>query len=194
MVRDLSVDREFGAQVARAIENRNLIDFLMALRTSQNLSQGDVANKMDCTQSRVSKLEHGKDDDLRIGDFHAYASALGLEMTIVLCKKDRTIVDELTYHAGSLRRILIRLAELAERDESIAKGSRSVIAQMVSGIATPILSLANTIRTAISIAMLRLPKQQAPAIRMEDGNEDDHPWGREHERPLVGPPHRPSPC
>lgn len=99
MVRDLTEDKELAENIARDIEQRNIIDFLMALRTANDLSQSDIAKKMGCSQSRVSKLENGKDNDLRIGDFDAYVSALGLEMSIGLVKKNRTIVDDMKYHA-----------------------------------------------------------------------------------------------
>jgi transcriptional regulator with XRE-family HTH domain len=128
MVRDLSEDKEFAEDADRSIRERNLVAHLMALRASQEKSQKDIAQAMGCTQSRVSKLENGKDNDLRIGDFHLYADALGLEMMIVLAKKNRTIADEIKFHALSMKRLLDRLTKLAETDKTIARGVESFIA------------------------------------------------------------------
>ena len=80
MVRDLSMDKEFASSLEQTMAERNIIDLLMGLRTSKGLSQQDIAAAMGCTQSRISKLENGKDDDLCVGDFHAYTAALGLRL------------------------------------------------------------------------------------------------------------------
>ncbi len=72
MVRSVSENKEKAEETARAIEERSIINFLVGLRTAQELSQSDIASKMKCTQSKVSKLESGIDDNLTLGDFHAY--------------------------------------------------------------------------------------------------------------------------
>src|SRR5260370_38835677 len=118
MVRDLSTDPEFSESLAKSLSERNIIDMLMALRLSRGLSQKDIADTMKCTQRRISKLENGNDDDLRIGDLHAYAAALSLEMAIFLCKKDRSMAEEAKYHSFAMRRILCRMAKLAGQDET----------------------------------------------------------------------------
>src|SRR5438270_832611 len=86
MATDLSEDKASGERVAKAIRERAMVDMLMALRTRENMSQTDIAERMGCTQSKVSKLESSIDDDLRLGDFRAYATALGFQMTVRLVK------------------------------------------------------------------------------------------------------------
>lgn len=127
-LRDLCEDKAFAEEVIKQIEARQVIHRLMALRSRRGLSQGDIAAKMKCTQSRISKLENGKDDDLRLGDFHAYADALGLEMTIVLADKRRTVVDDIKHHALEIQRLFGELEHLAEKDEKIAEGVKNFIA------------------------------------------------------------------
>lgn len=88
MVRDLSEDKAQGERTAKKIEERTIINFLMALRAASGLSQSEIAAKMGCTQSKISKLEGGKDEELSIGDFHGYADALGLPSCIGIDNKN----------------------------------------------------------------------------------------------------------
>jgi transcriptional regulator with XRE-family HTH domain len=130
MVRDLSEDRAFAEEVEKKIRERNLVDFLMALRTSAGLSQKDIANKMGCTQSRISKLENGKDDDLRIGDFHAYADALGLQLMILLTKKGRPpIAERIKRHTSALKRLFTELSEMVGDDGAMNKAMMKLVCE-----------------------------------------------------------------
>ena len=49
---------EFEAQVAK----RRVIKHLIALRIANGMSQKDIADRVECSQSCISKLEHGMDD------------------------------------------------------------------------------------------------------------------------------------
>jgi predicted XRE-type DNA-binding protein len=95
MIRDISEDKDLGEKMAGDVENRSVINVLMALRTSLDKSQSDIAGEMGCSQSRVSKLESGRDDELRLGDFRAYARALGFEMSISLVKDNGVAAEEI---------------------------------------------------------------------------------------------------
>jgi hypothetical protein len=44
---------------------------------------------MGCTQSRISKIETGKDDELRLGELNQYLSALGYELIVTVARRDR---------------------------------------------------------------------------------------------------------
>src|SRR5437870_3635650 len=137
MIRDVSEDRTFAESVAKRIEERNIINLLMALRTSLDMSQKDIADKMGCTQSRISKLENGKDDDLRIGDFHKYAEALGLRLMILLAnKKQPPIAERIKYHTSALKRLFAELSDLVGDDDAMRKGAFQVALEIVSTAAT----------------------------------------------------------
>lgn len=143
MVRDLSEDIAFGEAVARKIEERTIINHLMAMRTLQGLSQQDIAAKMGCTQSRVSKLEGGKDNDLRIGDFHAYAEALGLKLIILMASKEQpSLVERIKYHAAALRRLFTELSKFVGNDDAMQRGAMRLFAEAVCNLAKGIVGLA----------------------------------------------------
>ncbi len=173
MARALSDDKAFADGVDRQIGERNIINHLMALRATLGKSQKDIALAMGCSQSRVSKLESGKDDDLRIGDFAKYAAALGLEMMVVLGKNDRTIVDDIKGHALSIRRLFGQLIQLGKSDPSIAEGVKAFIAgEAAYNISRFLVEAAEKAAKAAKAAK-GLPRPRSQQIRIEIQGDDD---------------------
>ena len=70
----------------------------------------------------MSKLENSRDSDLKLGDLEQYANAIDLELRLGLAPDNQTLVDDVKYHAFSIKALLGQLAKLAERDEQIAEG------------------------------------------------------------------------
>jgi predicted XRE-type DNA-binding protein len=69
------------AQAVRAMSAKTLlIDQLIVARARAGYTQSQLATKMDCSQSRVSKFEDSQDADLTLGDLQAYAKAVGLKL------------------------------------------------------------------------------------------------------------------
>jgi len=122
MLHDLSGDDQFNKEFDERVGQRQLVKFLIALRTVKNVSQADVANALGVTQSKISKIESGIDDDLRFGELKAYARALGMDIELFLANRERTIVDDVKFHAFRFKHFLDQLAKFAERDEGIAHG------------------------------------------------------------------------
>ena len=50
-----------------------LIDQLILARVAAGLTQAQMAAKLRCSQSRISKIEDSQDADLSLGAIHAYA-------------------------------------------------------------------------------------------------------------------------
>src|SRR4051812_28433910 len=80
MVRNLSEDRAFAEEFAKRLSGRQLIEALTVLRSCAGLSQQELAEKLGCTQSKVSKLESSNDADIRFGDLVDFTGAVGHEM------------------------------------------------------------------------------------------------------------------
>ena len=121
LVRRSSDDASFVSDFEQHVARRRIIHSLFGLRSARNVSQNDLAKTLDCSQSRVSKLENSEDDDLRLGDLRGYAEALGLDVRLVLSRHKASAVDEIKYHAFCIKRWLERLGDLAAKDEVIAK-------------------------------------------------------------------------
>jgi transcriptional regulator with XRE-family HTH domain len=99
-----------------------LVKYLLGLRAVKGLSQKDIAEAIGCSQSRVSKLESAKDDDVRLGDLKAYATAVGCDLIAHPIPRDIKPVDKVKCHALAIKQNMDKLAELARSDEKIAEG------------------------------------------------------------------------
>jgi predicted XRE-type DNA-binding protein len=84
MVRETLEDESFSEAFKQRLHSRRIIKDLMIHRATQGLSQQDIAMRLGCTQSRISKLESATDSELRLGDLAKYADAVGLRVKIVL--------------------------------------------------------------------------------------------------------------
>ena len=88
MLRGISEDKQFADDFDRHVGKRRLVKHLFALRSVEGLSQKDIAERIGCSQSRISKLENGTDDDLRLADLAAHLGALDLDLCLVFGQKD----------------------------------------------------------------------------------------------------------
>ena len=71
----------------------------------------DIAERIGGSQSRISKLESGIDEDLRLADLAAYLRALDLDLCLVFGQKDSTIVNKIKYHALAIKGLLTQLGK-----------------------------------------------------------------------------------
>ena len=71
LIRDISDDETFNQELEEQISKRRLVKALHAMRTAKGVSQAAIAEELDCSQSRVSKIENGEDGELRISELEA---------------------------------------------------------------------------------------------------------------------------
>lgn len=109
-------------ELGERLEKTAVVRKLFALRCACRVSQQEIAEKLNCSQSVVSKLENGTDDGLTLGKLKAYASALGLDVSLVLRRRNTSSVDRIKHHAFAIKHELECLTELAQKDSSLAKG------------------------------------------------------------------------
>ena len=123
MVRDLLPDEpEFVAGLEARLHERQFVKALAIARARADMTQKDLAAKLGCTQSKISKLERGVDADLRVGDIAAYLEAVEHEAKIFVIPGNGTLADELKMHAFQIKQLLDELVRLAGNDGAIAKG------------------------------------------------------------------------
>ena len=73
------------AEAVRQLSTKTrLIDQLIVARVAAGLTQAQMATKLRCSQSRISKIEDSQDADLSLGDIHAYARIVGLKLQLDL--------------------------------------------------------------------------------------------------------------
>jgi transcriptional regulator with XRE-family HTH domain len=121
MVRE-TADGSFADSFDRRLHDRRIVKNLMVTRAGRGLSQTDLAQRMGCSQSRVSKLESSEDLDLTLGDLARYASAVGFRVAVALEPKDLAAVSRVKRLAFQIKDELDRLAGLAHGDHQIAQG------------------------------------------------------------------------
>lgn len=122
MVRATSDDKSFADEFEQRMARRRIINLLISLRGARGLTQKDIAARLNCTQSRVSKIENSIDEEIGFGDLREYASALGLTTQIVFMSRKAKTVDRVKFHAMQIKSLVERLAGLAQKDPAIAKG------------------------------------------------------------------------
>ena len=114
-------DKELSSAISREISEQKLATTLFTMRNHEGMTQEQVARKMGCSQSAVSKLEHATDEQITIGDIVRYSSALGLKLTVQF-RKNMNAVESVKYHFFHIKKHLDHLRELAKADSDIRKG------------------------------------------------------------------------
>ena len=104
-------DESLADAIEERIASRQIISQLLAFRAKSDLSQTDIAEKLNCSQSRVSKLENGKDEDLQLRDMVAYAHAVGRHVHICFPER-RTLFEFVKYHAFQISECLNQVAKM----------------------------------------------------------------------------------
>lgn len=124
MIEETATDQDFKEKILKELDNIRLSKFLIVLRCKNNLTQKQIAEKIGCTQSRVSKIESSYDADLSVADLIDYAKALNLKLEVGYRKPSAKIVDLIKYHANKISEYLNQLVEIAENkeDEVIEEG------------------------------------------------------------------------
>jgi len=122
LIKNLPGDEQVTKLLEKEIQGRKLVKLLFYLRCKENLSQKQIAQKIGCTQSRISKIEGSLDDDLTIKDIQEYAKALNLEVELNFNDASMKIVDKIKYHAFRIKGYLEQLSSLSKDDEIIEEG------------------------------------------------------------------------
>jgi len=150
MIDNLSESKEFAKKAHESIQEREFIDLLMSIRAAQNMSQEDIAKQTSWSQSKVSKLENGKDADVRWGDLCTYASALNLRLIVTLAENGTSIVDRVKTHACIIGDLLQQLVDLAGDDRTMSKGVRNFLQEAAYNLARIVKSAVSTLKAAES--------------------------------------------
>ena len=122
MLNDLSATKDVKNKVRNEIKGRILSCYLCILRCANNLTQEDMAKKLKCSQSRISKIELSLDRDLTMGNFLDYANVCNLDVEIGFRDRNVKKVDLIKYHASRINTYLGDLRKLARGDDTIIDG------------------------------------------------------------------------
>lgn len=112
MLKGEGASREQQESVSDLSKATQLTRQLASMRTKAGLTQAQMAERLDCTQSCISKIEAGQDDELTVRVLREYAQATGLRFGLNM-GKPLTHVEAVKAHALALRERLNALAAIA---------------------------------------------------------------------------------
>lgn len=124
MILRLSGDEAFKQMALKTIREKQVAKLLFILRCKEGLSQKEMAEKVGCSQSRISKIETSRDEDLSVKDLLDYGKALKLRLEIGYSRPSFKLVDQIKFHAFKMKEGLERLCELAKDDPEMTEGIR----------------------------------------------------------------------
>ena len=110
----LAGDKAVKGRVQTLINKSAMVNVLIGMRTQSGLSQADIAKKMNCTQSKISKLESGSDDTLKWSDIVGYIHALELNMHLFFNNENLPRAARIKNHVLQVHGLLEELADLAK--------------------------------------------------------------------------------
>lgn len=114
----LGCEDETARLVLERMRTRRLIKLLTAARVEHGLTQKEVASRMNCSESKVSRMESATDAELNFGDVAAYAKAIGLSMSILFDDSTLPNATRIKHCVCKIASMLKHLTELAaEEDE-----------------------------------------------------------------------------
>ncbi len=145
MVKGLSEDKEFKESVLYEIKNKRLSKYLFSLRCEQNLTQAQLAKKINCSQSRISKIENSLDEDITIKDLLEYGNALDLQLEIGYRRRNIKTVELIKHHFLKIEEYLNKLANLAGKDKALIEGVKQFHAEAAFNMVAMILESASSL-------------------------------------------------
>jgi len=109
---------EIREEVQKLTASTRVVDELCQMRTRAGLTQAQIAERIGCTQSRISKLEGSVDRDLSLGEIFDYVKATGSQISMGI-GKPLTHVQSVKAHAAGIRKHLRSLADLAKKHDEL---------------------------------------------------------------------------
>ena len=119
MMDGLKTSKTVKNSVEKETKGKMLAHYLFTLRCANKMSQKDIAKKLKCSQSKISKVESSYDTDLAVQDLIGYAAACDLELSIGFRNKNIKIVDLIKFHTFQIQAYLNQLRELEKADDSM---------------------------------------------------------------------------
>jgi len=134
MVDAVVTDKAAATRIKTAIDDRRLCRLLLVLRCRADLSQEELAERMGCSQSQISRMENGKDAAVSVADLLAYAKALKLDVHLDFAPH-RTAVQRMAFYVHCLKEEIERIGNLVRGDVEAEKDSVRFFGDQARGLA-----------------------------------------------------------
>jgi transcriptional regulator with XRE-family HTH domain len=170
-------------EVSRFREKANdrlLLDHLVAYRVKCGYSQKDMAQHLNCSQSKISKFENGLDSTTEIGEARRYAKVIGIDLSLFVTRHHTKLADQVRIHTEMIRKLLNQLLTLAAGDESMRNGTKKLAVDAIVENLKPVLNLFEIqLKTADE-------KVQFPVVEAQEYYFDSAVAVERREAELVG--------
>ena len=120
LMRVEGVSPEVQSKYAEIERETRLVHQLAHLRHLAGLTQEEMANRLGITQSAISKLESGRDEELTVSQIREYARASG-ERIGLFFGKPYTHVEAVKVCANQMRKHLSALASIAHKGDELER-------------------------------------------------------------------------
>lgn len=133
VVKEFIDDKPFRERFEKEINDKRVAKTLFAIRSRAGKTQGELAEKLGCTQGTISKLENSGIDGIKVSDLVAYAQACGLNLTIDF-HEEQSAVESVKAHVFAIKDHLDHLAQLAQSDKDIFDGVRAFYGEYLTNV------------------------------------------------------------
>lgn len=107
-------DERFKKLVEEEMSQSEISYQLLQLRISKNVSQKELAKRMGCDPSKISRMESSSDLNLKIGDIKDFLSALDVDIKIVFEDKSIPAAEQIKNHVYAIHDQLDALVKIAK--------------------------------------------------------------------------------
>jgi transcriptional regulator with XRE-family HTH domain len=137
LLRGECLPKEISDGVRQLADETRFTRMLAALRVNAGLTQEQMGDKLGHarTQSAISKLESGRDEELTIGDIRDYAKVLNERIGLVFGPQ-LNHVEAIKMHALAMRERMMSLAKLAQEDDQIEREVQAFFGEAFFNILT----------------------------------------------------------
>jgi transcriptional regulator with XRE-family HTH domain len=115
MLKDIGADSDVIAAVEE-VHRQNVTNALAKIRLSKGLTQKEMARLLKCTQGRISKLETGRDADLRLKDLSDYAEATNVSLSVTIGKQN--CAEAIKHHLLTVKQHIDQLVSLDDGNDA----------------------------------------------------------------------------
>lgn len=119
LIEEVTQDKAYADSIREKTAGRRLAKMLVCMRVAKDKTQEEVANVLDCPQSRISRMENGGDNSLKLTEVARYASALGLHMRVYFEDPKTPRAERVKGHVFMIKKLLDELADLAGDDSDL---------------------------------------------------------------------------
>ena len=126
---------EVQKAMAEIEKQTRLVTKLALLRQQAGLTQEQMAQRLGITQSAISKLESGADDDLTVRELREYAKQTTQRIGVTF-GRPMNHVEAVKHHAFQIRAHLNALAALAHKDSEIEQSIQGFFGEAFFNILT----------------------------------------------------------